>query len=72
MRIARHVLIGLMIGALAAVGLAPAPAGASGPSLRVPPSALAAALTCHGSAASGPTPVLLVPGTTLTASVNFS
>lgn len=58
------VLAGLVVGA------APAPA-ATGPALTVPASALAASLTCRGTLSSGPTPVLLVPGTTLTAAVNY-
>jgi pimeloyl-ACP methyl ester carboxylesterase len=51
--------------------LYPSAAGASGPSLDVPAPTLASALTCDGDLASGPTPVLLVPGTTLTPEVNF-
>jgi hypothetical protein len=47
-------------------------AAESGPPLDVPPAALAAALQCHGDLGAGPTPVLLVPGTTLTAGVNYS
>jgi hypothetical protein len=62
------VLVGLCIAAVAA----PSPAGASGPPLHVPATTLSGALLCHGDAASGPTPVLLVPGTTLTPEVNFS
>ena len=38
----------------------------------MPPATLAAALHCHGDPTAGPTPVLLVPGTTLTARVNYS
>ncbi len=56
----------------AVVGL-PSPAGAAGPVLDVAPTTLASALVCDGDlAGSGPTPVLLVPGTTLTPEVNFS
>ena len=47
---------------------APATAALPGPALHVP----ASSLTCSGSfSRSGPTPVLLVPGTTLTPDVNF-
>lgn len=53
----------------AATAGAPPP---SGPPLSVAPAALAASLTCRGTLSSGPTPVLLVPGTTLTPDVNFS
>jgi triacylglycerol esterase/lipase EstA (alpha/beta hydrolase family) len=58
---------------VAAVLVPGAEAGATavGPPLDVPASTLAAALTCHGSLTQGPTPVLLVPGTTLTAADNF-
>jgi triacylglycerol esterase/lipase EstA (alpha/beta hydrolase family) len=50
-----------------------ASATTSGPPLTVSKAALAASLTCHGKlATAAPTPVLLVPGTTLTAQVNFS
>lgn len=47
------------------------PAGAAEPELDVPVATLAGALRCGGDLASGPTPVLLVPGTTLTPDVNF-
>jgi hypothetical protein len=64
-------LLGFGVVASAAVG--PSPAGASGPPLDVATATLAAALRCHGDlSAAGPTPVLLVPGTTLTPEVNFS
>src|SRR3954470_10506384 len=53
-------------------GSAAGAVGADGPPLDVPAAALAAALQCHGDLAAGPTPVLLVPGTTLTAEVNYS
>ncbi|MCW2867489.1 MAG: lipase [Marmoricola sp.] len=48
-------------------------AQASGPRLSVPPSTLAASLTCHGDlAGAAKRPVLLVPGTTLTPSLNYA
>ncbi|SHF48828.1 Triacylglycerol esterase/lipase EstA, alpha/beta hydrolase fold [Jatrophihabitans endophyticus] len=59
------VLAGTLVGA----GRAGA---AAGPPLTEPPAALSAALACDGDLAAGPTPVLLVPGTTLTPDVNFS
>lgn len=46
-------------------------AASAGPPLDVPSARLSAALTCHGTLSAGPTPVLLVPGTTLTAADNF-
>jgi triacylglycerol esterase/lipase EstA (alpha/beta hydrolase family) len=65
------VAAGLVVAALSGPGRAGA-ASDSGPPLDVPPAALAAALQCHGDLGTGPTPVLLVPGTTLTAEVNYS
>jgi hypothetical protein len=68
----------LITAVLVALGVTLAPTGASasvgsGPPLDVPAATLAAALTCHGDPTrSTGTPVLLVPGTTLTADVNFS
>lgn len=57
---------------LAGTGSAQA-AGTSGPPLSVPASSLAASLTCRGDlAGAAQRPVLLVPGTTLTPSENFS
>ena len=66
-------LLALLATASMLIGPA-APAGAAtGPALDVPAAQLAASLTCSGAAGgSGPTPVLLVPGTTLTAEVNYS
>lgn len=55
----------------AVLTLAAGPAEAAPRPLDVPASRLAAALTCHGDPAHGPTPVLLVPGTTLNPDVNF-
>src|SRR5437868_1874022 len=50
-----------------------APVDRPGPPLSVPASALAQAFACRGDLASSPaTPVLLVPGTGLTLSSNFS
>lgn len=71
-----RVRIGAALAAVVAavVGLVAAPspsAAATGPTLTVAPTALAASLACHGTLSAGPTPVLLVPGTTLTAAVNF-
>ena len=57
------------------LGVVSAPAGAAdqGPPLSPSPAALSASLTCHGDLAGATaTPVLLVPGTTLTPEVNFS
>ncbi|MGN6608912.1 MAG: esterase/lipase family protein [Jatrophihabitans sp.] len=72
-------MIGRMITGLVAVvtalalgvGGTAASASSTGPTLSPSASALAASLACGGDPASGPTPVLLVPGTTLTASINF-
>ncbi|MFL5907334.1 MAG: lipase family alpha/beta hydrolase [Solirubrobacterales bacterium] len=49
-----------------------APVDQPGPPLSVPQSDLAASLTCTGNLASGPTPVLLVPGTAYTPRTDFS
>lgn len=58
------------VGATSPANAAPAP---SGPALSVPVATLDAAVTCRGDlAGSSKTPVLLVPGTTLTANLNFS
>ena len=68
---------GVLVAVLAAVALGasagPAPARDDGPELDVPAAALARSLACHGdlSDEGRPTPVLLVPGTTLTPDVNF-
>jgi pimeloyl-ACP methyl ester carboxylesterase len=62
----------VLVALCVSVVVVPAPAGASGPPLDVPAATLSHALLCHGDPATGPTPVLLVPGTTLTAEVNFS
>lgn len=68
----------LLLGPLTALlllgsGAAPAQAASTGPALTVPAARLAASLTCSGDLAeAGKTPVLLVPGTTLTPQVNFS
>jgi hypothetical protein len=70
-----------LIGAIAAASLlAPAAAGAvtyapvdqPGPALTVPEGQLDAALQCSGNLASGPAPVLLVPGTGSNPQHNFS
>lgn len=55
-----------------ALGLVVDDAVASGPTLSPPASALRSSLTSAGDPATGPTPVLLVPGTTLTPEINFS
>ena len=71
----RPAVLFLALVAMASMLVGPAaPAGAAtGPALDVPAESLAASLTCSGTARrSGPTPVLLVPGTTLTAEVNYS
>jgi triacylglycerol esterase/lipase EstA (alpha/beta hydrolase family) len=60
-----------LIATFVALGLWAVPAGAAGPPLTVGPSRLAAALHCRGGLGEGPTPVLLVPGTTLAPDVNF-
>jgi hypothetical protein len=57
----------------AAITAFPAPASAAGPPLDVSSVVLAKALDCHGDLSGSPaTPVLLVPGTTLTPAINFS
>jgi triacylglycerol esterase/lipase EstA (alpha/beta hydrolase family) len=70
-----------LIGAIAAASLlAPAGAGAvtyapvdhPGPALSVPQDTLAAGLQCSGGLATGPAPVLLVPGTGSNPQHNFS
>jgi triacylglycerol esterase/lipase EstA (alpha/beta hydrolase family) len=61
----------LTVTAVLVPGATGAGAASAGPPLDVPASTLAAALTCHGTLAHGSTPVLLVPGTTLTAADNF-
>jgi pimeloyl-ACP methyl ester carboxylesterase len=68
---------GVLVAALAALAVgtsaAPALARDDGPELDVPAAALARSLACHGDLSDGerPTPVLLIPGTTLTPDVNF-
>ncbi|MBF4161289.1 esterase/lipase family protein [Nocardioides acrostichi] len=64
------------VAALAAGALitsAPAQAAATGPAFSAPDSTIDAAVTCDGDlSSSSKTPVLLVPGTTLTPAINFS
>ncbi|MBZ5735202.1 lipase [Nocardioides sp. TRM66260-LWL] len=60
----------LAVGAVVPASAAPAPVG---PAFSVPTATLDAAVTCRGDlAGSALTPVLLVPGTTLTPELNFS
>jgi hypothetical protein len=59
----------LTVGAVAVAG---DDAMASGPTLSPSPMSLRASLACSGDPTTGPTPVLLVPGTTLTARINFA
>lgn len=54
-----------LVAGLVGAGTAAA-APSSGPTLTVPAATLARSLACTGNLASGPTPVLLIPGTTLT------
>ncbi|MGN6160643.1 MAG: esterase/lipase family protein [Marmoricola sp.] len=56
----------------AQAGTVYAPLSRPGPALDVSATKLAAALTCHGSPTSGGEPVLLSPGTSVTAEQNFS
>jgi pimeloyl-ACP methyl ester carboxylesterase len=68
--IMRKVLVAALTAALT-VGLATGPAGAAERGLGVASATLSGALKCSGDLTSA-RPVLLVPGTTLTADVNFS
>jgi hypothetical protein len=67
-------LLGLLTALLTAsvVTMAPAAAAPSGPGYSVPVAALDDALTCDGDLASGPTPVLFIPGTTLTPATDWA
>jgi hypothetical protein len=72
--VAVAVVSGLMLGSPAvADGVGYAPVDRPGPELSVSSATLAASLTCNGDAARGPRPaVLLVHGTSVTASENWS
>ncbi len=69
----KPVFVTTIAAVLLVVGLvAPATATVQGPRLTVPAKALTSSLTCAGDLSGGLTPVLLVPGTTLTPGVNYS
>lgn len=74
MHVRRLLALAASVAALTAASVvAAAPAQAADPpGYSVPTEQLAASLTCSGDPATGPAPVLLVPGTTLTPDVNFS
>lgn len=71
----RSKVLGLMGAALLGSGLVspePASAAPAGPDYSVPVATLDAALTCDGDLTAGPTPVLFIPGTTLTPATDWA
>jgi triacylglycerol esterase/lipase EstA (alpha/beta hydrolase family) len=69
--LAAAVLVGALAVSATAGAATYAPVNQPGPKLSVKPSKLAAALVCTGDLQSGPTPVLLVPGTGSSPPRNF-